>query len=230
MQNPQIQNIVCTCNLGSALYLQGLAQRLEVCEYNPDRFAAVTFRLKYPKSTALIFSSGKLVCTGCKSKNEARLALLYYVHVIQQRMSLDVGIYEFEVQNMVASAYLGHTICLTQLFLEYNKESSYEPELFPGLIFRQIGCPVVFLVFDSGRIVLTGAKEEGLIHEAWAMIVPVLETIATKPSLDLHTLDKRVAMKKEDLAILRSEEWGPMLDGLLEQHVRVPHPLPEGPP
>ena len=216
MQNPQIQNIVCTCNLGSALYLQGLAQRLEICEYNPARFAAVTLRIKYPKCTALIFSSGKLVCTGCKSKNEARLALLYYVHVIRSKMGLDVGIYEFEIQNMVASAFLGHTVSLPKLFLQYNKESSYEPELFPGLIFRQIDCPVVFLVFDSGRIVLTGAKEEREIGVAWAQITRLLNNVRASVGHAVPEVDKRVVMKKADLAVLRNEEWGPLLDTLVE--------------
>ena len=216
MQEPTIQNIVCTCNLGSALYLQGLAQRLEICEYNPARFAAVTLRIKYPKCTALIFSSGKLVCTGCKSKNEARLALLYYVHVIRTKLALDVGIYEFEILNMVASAFLGHTVSLPRLFLKHNKESSYEPELFPGLIFRQIDCPVVFLVFDSGRIVLTGAKEESEIRNAWVHITALLHAVRASVTNPSPEVDKRVVMKKADLAVLRNEEWGPLLDNLVE--------------
>jgi len=215
---PIIQNIVCTCNLGSAIYLQGLAQRLQVCEYNPRRFAAVTFRLKYPKTTALIFSSGKLVCTGAKSKNEARLALLYYVHLIRERLQLDIAIYEFEVQNMVASANVGHAVSLDKLFLKYTVEASYEPELFPGLVFRQMETRVVFLIFDSGRLVITGAKIEQEIFDAFHQIKPLIaqfqkDATDVKPS----TVDKRQVLLKADLAVLREEEWGPLLSGILEE-------------
>ena len=93
MLHPIVQNVVCTCNIGCTLFLPGLARILEVGEYNPKRFAAVTFRLRYPKSTALYFGSGKIVCTGTKSKHAARLAMMKYIHLIRTRLGLQVGMY-----------------------------------------------------------------------------------------------------------------------------------------
>ena len=180
MLTPVIQNIVCTCNLGSTLYLPGVARNLQGSEYNPKRFSAVTYRLKYPKTTALFFGSGKMVCTGAKNKNEARLAIIKYVQLMEKRMSLQLHIYDFHVQNMVASANVGFPVSLEKICMHYGKESSYEPELFPGLIFRMDECPAVFLIFLSGRLVITGAKCKEHIKAAFDSIVPILLTCKAK--------------------------------------------------
>ena len=176
MLRPIIQNIVCTANVGSTLYLPGLARVLHGSEYNAKRFSAVTFRLREPKTTALFFGSGKIVCTGAKNKNDARLALMKYVRIIRKRMHLDVNIFDFDIQNMVASANVGFPISLEKVCIHYRKESSYEPELFPGLIFRMTHRTVVFLIFLSGRIVITGAKDPSQIKSAFNTIVPILLT------------------------------------------------------
>jgi transcription initiation factor TFIID TATA-box-binding protein len=208
-----IQNIVCTCNIGSTLYLPGLVEALHVAEYNPKRFAAVTFRLRYPKTTALYFGSGKIVCAGAKTKNGARLALLYYVDLVRKRMGLDVGIYEYKVQNVVASASMPWGIDLERLYNFYNKESSYEPELFPGLIFRTAACPCVFLIFDSGRMVITGGKSEGDIRISYTTIVPLLEkcrTTAPRGDTDTGTMHKGALLVDPEVP------WGKELSELLK--------------
>ena len=191
MLTPIIQNIVCTCNIGSTLYLPGLARKLHGSEYNAKRFSAVTFRLKYPKTTALFFGSGKMVCTGAKNINEARLGIIKYVNLVRKRMKIETTIYDFHIQNMVASANVGFPIALESLCIHYGKESSYEPELFPGLIFRMDDCPAVFIIFLSGRLVITGAKCTQHLHDAFNMIVPILlmcKSTLTSYQTDYHRL------------------------------------------
>ena len=154
---PQIQNIVCTCNLGSTLYLPFLVRALPCAEYNSKRFAAVTSRIVNPKSTALFFGSGKVVCTGTKTKNAARLALHKFVRMVRG-LKLQVSMYNFEIQNVVASATLPYMVDLSALRTRCGAEASYEPELFPGMIYRPCHTHLVFLIFSSGRTVITGAK------------------------------------------------------------------------
>jgi transcription initiation factor TFIID TATA-box-binding protein len=166
-----IQNVVATCNVGSTLFLPGLAQQLEYCEYNPARFAAVTFRLKSPRSTVLYFGSGKIVCTGAKSTMEALLATYKYVNVLKTKLQLPVHVYGFCVQNMVASASVPHTLNLERIFQCFPTEASYEPQLFPGLILRNPTLSIVFLLFKSGRIIITGAKQRETIDKAYRLIV-----------------------------------------------------------
>lgn len=71
---PVLQNIVATCNLQHQLDLSSIAQRARNAEYNPKRFAACIVRIKEPKTTALMFNSGKMVIAGAKSEEQSRLA------------------------------------------------------------------------------------------------------------------------------------------------------------
>ncbi|VDK71710.1 unnamed protein product, partial [Anisakis simplex] len=82
--SPALQNIVSTVNLGVALDLKKIALHARNAEYNPKRFAAVIMRIREPRTTALIFSSGKMVCTGAKSEEASRLAARKYARIVQK--------------------------------------------------------------------------------------------------------------------------------------------------
>lgn len=87
---PQLQNIVSTVNLGCKLDLKRIALHARNAEYNPKRFAAVIMRIREPRTTALIFSSGKMVCTGAKSEEMSRLAARKYARIVQ-KLGFDVS-------------------------------------------------------------------------------------------------------------------------------------------
>ncbi|KAK0420486.1 hypothetical protein QR680_014713 [Steinernema hermaphroditum] len=137
---PQLQNIVSTVNLGVQLDLKKIALQARNAEFNPKRFAAVIMRIRDPRTTALIFSSGKMV------------------------------------QNMVGSCDVKFPIQLEGICLMHNQFSTYEPELFPGLIYRMVKPRVVLLIFVSGKVVITGAKYKKDIDEAFSQIYPILKT------------------------------------------------------
>ena len=65
---PKIQNVVATVNLDCKLDLTQIANGAKNCDFNPRRFCAVIMRIREPKATAMIFASGKMVCTGNKSE------------------------------------------------------------------------------------------------------------------------------------------------------------------
>lgn len=132
---PQLQNIVSTVNLACKLDLKKIALHARNAEYNPKRFAAVIMRIREPRTTALIFSSGKMVCTGAKSEDDSRLAARKYARIIQ-KLGFDAKFLDFKIQNMVGSCDVKFPIRLEGLVLTHSKFSSYEPELFPGLIYR----------------------------------------------------------------------------------------------
>jgi len=153
-----LQNVVATFFLGvDRIDLRRLAQVYPFVEYNPSKFAAATVRIREPRTTALIFASGKMVCTGAKTEQAARLASRKYVRVLQ-RFNVPVSFCDFEIQNIVASAYLGRTMRLMELSQQFGPYVSYEPDLFPGLVFRTTNPKLVFLIFRSGKVVITGAK------------------------------------------------------------------------
>ncbi|XP_041710158.1 TATA box-binding protein-like 2 isoform X1 [Coregonus clupeaformis] len=208
---PILQNIVSTVNLACPLDLKSIALQARNAEYNPKRFAAVIMRIREPRTTALIFSSGKMVCTGAKrigksggrslspcpkvdeeddplipqatplvfavysdSEEQSRLAARKYARVVQ-KLGFPAKFLDFKIQNMVGSCDVCFPIRLEGLVLTHQQFSSYEPELFPGLIYRMVKPRIVLLIFVSGKVVLTGAKERGEIYEAFENIYPILK-------------------------------------------------------
>jgi transcription initiation factor TFIID TATA-box-binding protein len=183
---PQVQNVVSTVNLGCQLNLKEIALKARNAEYNPRRFAAVVMRIREPKTTALIFHSGRMVCTGAKSEEDSRLASRKYARIIQ-KLGFNPKFTEFKIQNVVASCDVGFPIKLENLSFAHSQFARYEPELFPGLVYRMMKPKIVLLIFVSGKIVLTGAKHRKEIDEAFDNIYPILldykkDSTAPKPN------------------------------------------------
>ncbi|KAJ1921383.1 TATA-binding protein (TBP) [Mycoemilia scoparia] len=170
---PTLQNIVATVNLDCRLDLKTIALHARNAEYNPKRFAAVIMRIREPKTTALIFASGKMVVTGAKSEDDSKLAARKYARIVQ-KLGFPAKFTDFKIQNIVGSCDVKFPIRLEGLNSSHEKFSSYEPELFPGLIYRMRDPKVVLLIFVSGKIVLTGAKVRAQIYLAFETIYPVL--------------------------------------------------------
>ncbi|CAK7240607.1 MAG: TATA-binding protein (TBP) [Sporothrix thermara] len=160
---PVLQNIVATVNLDCRLDLKTIALHARNAEYNPK-----------PKTTALIFASGKMVVTGAKSEDDSKLASRKYARIIQ-KLGFNAHFTDFKIQNIVGSCDIKFPVRLEGLASRHHNFSSYEPELFPGLIYRMIKPKVVLLIFVSGKTVLTGAKVREEIYQAFEMIYPVLQ-------------------------------------------------------
>ena len=134
-------------------------------EYRPEQFPGLVFRLKKPKTATLIFNSGKMVCTGAKSEKEAKKAVLKVVKQLKNSGIVIVSKPELKIVNMVASANLSGMIDLEKSTYTLGR-TMYEPEQFPGLIYRMDDPKVVILLFASGKLVCTGAKKEMDVYEA----------------------------------------------------------------
>jgi transcription initiation factor TFIID TATA-box-binding protein len=130
-------------------------------------------RIRDPKTTALIFASGKMVVTGAKSEDDSKLASRKYARIIQ-KLGFNAKFTDFKIQNIVGSCDIKFPIRLEGLAARHHNFSSYEPELFPGLIYRMLKPKIVLLIFVSGKIVLTGAKVREEIYQAFELIYPVL--------------------------------------------------------
>lgn len=179
---PTLQNIVSTANLGCKLDLRKIALGCRNAEYNPKRFAAVIMRIREPKTTALVFSSGKMVCTGAKSEEQSQDAAIKYTKSIK-KLGFDVRMTEFKVQNIVGSCDVEFPISLENISTSNHQNySNYEPEIFPGLIYKMAQPKIVLLIFASGKIVLTGAKKKEDIQTAYNNIYPVLKQFSKNNS------------------------------------------------
>ncbi len=161
----KIQNVVASASLDQKLDLLAILKVFRNVEYRPKQVPGLVFRLKRPKTATLIFSSGKMVCTGAKSEKLARSAIGKVVKELKTNGILILGRPKIVIQNMVSSANLHGKIDL-ETASDVMDNVMYEPEQFPGLIYRMSEPKVVMLLFASGKVVITGAKREEQVYEA----------------------------------------------------------------
>ena len=161
----KIQNVVASVTLNQKVDLNAVVKSYPGVEYRPEQFPGLVFRIKRPKTATLIFNSGKMVCTGAKSEKEARRAVMSVVRELKKGGIIIIGKPELKIQNIVASAGLGGKVDLEQAVSKLVK-TMYEPEQFPGLIYRMDEPKVVILIFASGNLVCTGAKKEQDVFDA----------------------------------------------------------------
>jgi len=169
-----IQNVVATANLRQTFDLRTIVQMIPGVEYRPQQFPGLVYRLKKPRTATLIFSSGKMVCTGAKSERQSKKAVMKVVEDLKKIGIIITGKPDIQIQNIVASAGLGGTIDLEKTTYSLEK-TMYEPEQFPGLIYRMNDPKVVILLFTSGNLVITGAKKEEEVHLAVTVLKKRLE-------------------------------------------------------
>ena len=170
----RIENVVASATLNQRVDLNAVVKGYPGVEYRPEQFPGLVFRLKRPKTATLIFNSGKMVCTGAKSEKEARRAVMKVIKELKKSGIIIIGKPELKIQNIVASANLGGMIDLEKSAYSLGR-TMYEPEQFPGLIYRMDVPKVVILLFASGKLVCTGAKKEEDVYEAVAKLHKRLE-------------------------------------------------------
>jgi len=169
-----IENVVGAATLNQRIDLNAVVKGNPGVEYRPEQFPGLVFRLKRPKTATLIFNSGKMVCTGAKSENEARRAVMRVIKELKKIGIVIIHKPEIKIVNMIASANLGGIIDLEKAAYTLRK-TMYEPEQFPGLIYRMQEPQVVILLFASGKLVCTGAKHEQNVYEAVSKLHKTLE-------------------------------------------------------
>jgi len=174
-----VQNIVATTSLERDISLIKLAETLPNTEYNPEQFPGLVMRIKEPKSSALIFSSGKVVCTGAKSLEKVGDAIKEIIKNVE-KIGVKINIKpEITVQNIVASGDVGLALNLNKLAIQLEN-TEYEPEQFPGLVYKLAGTKATFLLFGNGKIVCTGTRSEQLLKEAVEKLVENLKHTSNK--------------------------------------------------
>lgn len=170
----QLQNVVATASLDQKLDLMAIMKVFRNVEYRPKKFPGLVFRLKRPKTATLIFRTGKMVCTGAKSEKLAHTAIRKVVKELKNNGIIILGKPVIVIQNIVASANLQGKIDL-ELAADIMENVMYEPEQFPGLIYRMGEPKVVILIFASGKLVCTGGKSAEMVDIAVAKLNDYLE-------------------------------------------------------
>ena len=169
-----IVNVVASATIEQKLDLNDITKNFPDVEYHPEQFPGAVFRLKTPKTATLLFTSGKMVCTGSKSEEMAVKAVNTVVQKLRKGGIKIKKNAVVTVQNIVSSINLGGKVHLEKAARTLPR-SMYEPEQFPGLIHRMLDPKTVILVFSSGKLVCTGGKTEKDVYRSVNLLHSLLE-------------------------------------------------------
>ncbi len=169
-----VENVVATGSLDQKLDLIAIMKVFRNVEYRPKKFPGLVFRLKRPKTATLLFTTGKMVCTGAKSEKLARSAIRKVVKELKDNGIIILGKPEIIIQNIVATANIHGTVDL-EAAADIMENVMYEPEQIPGLIYRMADPKVVILIFASGKLVCTGGKSAEMVDVAVVKLYGIVE-------------------------------------------------------
>jgi len=175
----KVVNIVVSASLGHDIPLEKMAATLSNTEYNPEQFPGLVIRIKEPKTSALIFSSGKIVCTGARTMpnvHESIRKIMKSLEKINIKIKTEPQV---NIQNIVAAGSVGMDLNLNVLAMKLEN-TEYEPEQFPGLVYKLPELKATFLLFSNGKVVCTGTKSEEEVNRALDKLIENLKKIKQK--------------------------------------------------
>jgi transcription initiation factor TFIID TATA-box-binding protein len=172
----QVVNIVVSTSLEHDIPLEKMAANLSNTEYNPEQFPGLVIRIKEPKTSALIFGSGKVVCTGARSMQKVEESIQKIIESLE-KINIKIKIKpKINIQNIVASGSIGMDLNLNTLAMKLEN-TEYEPEQFPGLVYKLMEAKATFLLFSNGKVVCTGTKSEEEVHQALDILIRNLKRV-----------------------------------------------------
>lgn len=143
-----IHNLVGTAMIECSvnpLNLQYISRLLPNAIWDKQKFAAITIRLREPPCTTLLFTSGKMVLTGCRNFIECVLASHEIVRLLRRGIvSAKFKLKNVNIQNIVGNVDLclkDKYIDLDRIYSEHNVFCTYQKSMFPGLIYRPNNSP-----------------------------------------------------------------------------------------
>jgi len=155
----KIENIVASGAIADSIDLDEVSSKIKNCELNTKRFPGAVFRIEDPKIASLVFSSGKVVLTGIRNNEALHKGLAIIIKALREAGVTILDEPQVAVTNIVCSYDMGRYINLNKVVITLDLENiEYEPEQFPGLVYRIKDPKIVALLFSSGKIILTGGK------------------------------------------------------------------------
>ena len=178
-KNIEIVNIVVSTSLEHDVPLEKMAATLPNTEYNPEQFPGLVLRIKEPKTSALIFSSGKVVCTGARTLQKVEESIEQIIKSLE-KINVKITIKpQIKVQNVVASGNVNMDLNLNNLAMQLEN-TEYEPEQFPGLVYKLMEAKATFLLFSNGKVVCTGTRGEDEVYGALDKLIERLKALGIK--------------------------------------------------
>jgi transcription initiation factor TFIID TATA-box-binding protein len=184
MTTPRITNISATFYLGKRVSLNFIGRNCWDVIWDPKKFNGLRMRLRYPKCTALIFASGKVVLVGCNQINDIELAACVITMKLKA-IKLDTEVRDVKINNIAGTLDIKREIDLVRFAEDNSANTSYEKEIFPGLIYRHFGQKYSTTVFRTGKILVTGCINVQQLQQCIDFILPRID-LCNRPRQALH--------------------------------------------
>lgn len=183
---PKVVNLVASVKMCDSFDLLNISQLIRNAEYNPRRFDAVILRIQEPKATAMVFKVGKVNIVGTRDQSVARLAAKKFCRILR-KIGYSCHIEEFVVNNLVATISCNFRIRLQEIANDkgHRQLARYNPETFPGIIYRIPDPKITLLIFESGKIIMTGAKSYEDLDRGSKWIYPILSLFKKSESIPI---------------------------------------------
>jgi len=177
----KIENIVASGVIAEAIDLAEISEKIDGCELNTKRFPGAVYRIDNPKMASLIFSSGKVVLTGIRNEAALDEGLAKVLASLKEAGVNVLDVPRVAVTNIVCSYDIGRFINLNRVVATLSLEAiEYEPEQFPGLVYRIKDPKIVALLFSSGKIILTGGKNLDDVRRGLDFLEESLKDVLTE--------------------------------------------------
>lgn len=180
MPETTVVNYVVTTYLSEWFDLEYISYNLPGGDYNPEVFSGITYVLENPKCAVLILRNGRVAVTGTKSMEDAQSALEYIVDLLTGAGVTAYYNTDIKVLNIVGSISLKKEIDLHTFFKKLNTpKAEFDPERFPGIIYH-LGDNIDMLIFQSGKVVFTGARDLDNFNSVAEMGGELIESTMSK--------------------------------------------------
>jgi transcription initiation factor TFIID TATA-box-binding protein len=171
-----IVNVVATAeleqvvNLTKLVYVNGFLYDTAIyrCAYLKD---------KRTRAKVSIFSTGKMICVGAKSFDDAKHDLNYATRKLAELGLVSKRKITVKVRNIVATGDIGHAVDIER-FSAKLPNIIYEPEQFPGAIYyaKELEGASI-LIFANGKVVFAGLKREDLLQVGRQVLIKLAEIV-----------------------------------------------------
>lgn len=188
MSDIKIVNVVASTRIEGKIDVEVMTGLLSGVEYEPEIFSGLIYRKRNPKVTLIMFSNGKISSMGSKSEYMAKKAIITTIGELDD-MDFIIGSTKMEainIENVVGVGDFGYDVDL-ELILYYLSNATYEPEQFPGIIYRPYDS-LVYLIFSSGKVVLVGGKTEKQVINAFHDIEKLIKNYLLKGNSKLKSM------------------------------------------
>jgi transcription initiation factor TFIID TATA-box-binding protein len=175
----KIENIVASGAVADAIDLEFISNNIPGCNFTKRKFPGAVYHMQNPKSAALIFASGRVVITGLCKPEETAGALQNLLDKLREAGITCLDEPKVAITNIVCSCDLGYPLNLNRIMVALmdHERVEYEPEVFPGLVCRIADPKIVFLLFSSGKVIITGGKKMEDVHRGRTILLEKISIV-----------------------------------------------------